>query len=105
MCWWARHRATNAPPVDAEKVRQAMQTRDYPAAIKAIGEAAQAKGAPRDYLTYLCGLGACLQKEYDAAATTLDKFQHKFSQSPWRRREVCQGGRICRKGDFREPPS
>jgi len=44
----------DVPLVD-QQVRELMQDRNYPEAIAAIDRAAQAEGAPRDYLAYLKG--------------------------------------------------
>lgn len=91
----------DAPLVDA-KVRQAMQDRNYPEAVKAIDQATQAKDAPRDYLAYLKGWALCLAKQHEAAVATFEMLEKDFPQSRWARRaRFARAIALARKGDFR----
>jgi len=93
--------AADAPLV-GEKVRQLMQDRNYPEAVKAIDEAAKAEDAPTDYLAYLKGRALYLQQRYDEAIDTFDRLAKDSPESPWARR--CRFGKalaLARKGDFR----
>ncbi len=93
--------SADAPPVP-EKVQQLMQDRKYPEAIAAIDQAAKAKDAPVDYLSYLKGRALYLQKQYDQAAAAFDGIQEQFPESPWARRaRFGKALALARKGDFR----
>ena len=89
-------------PLVAAKVRQLMQDRNYPEAIRAIDEAAKAKDAPRDYLTYLKGRALYLSRKYDEAVAAFDQLQKDFPKSPWTRQaRFGKALALARKGDFR----
>ena len=91
----------DAPLVD-EKIRDLMQDGDYAAAIAAMDQAAEAAGAPRDYLGYLKGRALLLEKKYDEAVATFEGLEKQFPQSPWvRRARFGKAVALARKGDFR----
>jgi len=93
--------ASDVPLVD-EKVRELMQDRNFPEAIKAIDAAAQAEDAPQDYLTYLKGRALYLQQQYDQAVATFDALSKQFPDSPWTRRaRFGKALALARKRDFR----
>jgi alpha-2-macroglobulin len=92
---------TDAPSVPPQ-VRQSMQDRNYPEAVRAIDAALGDRDAPRDYLTYLRGQALALQGRYDAAAATFDAMQKDFPKSDWlRRARLAKAVALARKGDFR----
>jgi TolA-binding protein len=79
-----------------------MQDRNYTEAVKAIDLAAQADGAPKDYLAYLKGRALFLQKKYEQAVGVFDGLQKEFPKSQWARRARLAGAlALARKGDFR----
>lgn len=87
-----------APPA----VRQAMQDRDYAAAVKAIDAAVSAEGAAKDYLAYLKGRALHLSEKYDEAIARFDTIEKEFPNSPWiRRARFGMAVSLARKGDFR----
>jgi alpha-2-macroglobulin len=89
-------------PLVAEKVRQLMQDRDYPAAIRAIDQAAKAEGAPVGYLTYLKGRAHYLAKDYDLAEAVFDALAKAEPEGPWARRaRFGKALALARQGDFR----
>ena len=94
-------RPSDPPPV-AEPIRQLMQDRNYPEAVKALDAAAAAKDAPRDYLLYLKGWALHLNKQYDAALAVYDQIEKEFPQGHWTRRaRFAKGAALVRKGDFK----
>ncbi|MEX0586800.1 MAG: tetratricopeptide repeat protein, partial [Pirellulales bacterium] len=97
----ARGQAETKLPDAPEKVRQAMQDRNYVAAVKAIDEAATAADAPKDYLAYLKGRALHLAERYDEAIKRFDTFEKEFPNSPWvRRARFGMAISLARKGDF-----
>jgi tetratricopeptide (TPR) repeat protein len=91
-----------APPDVPAAVRQAMQDRDYPAAIKAIDEAARDPKAARDYLAFLKGRALYLAEKYDEAIQRFDTLEKEFPKSPWSRRaRFGMALSLAKKGDFR----
>ncbi|MCR4414075.1 MAG: tetratricopeptide repeat protein, partial [Thermoguttaceae bacterium] len=89
-------------PLVAEKIRQAMQDRDYAAALKAIDEAMAAKDAPHDYLLWLKGRALHLAGQHDEAIAVFESVEKQFPTSPWvRRARFAKGATLARKGDFR----
>jgi uncharacterized protein YfaS (alpha-2-macroglobulin family)/TolA-binding protein len=97
---------TEAWPVDTPQVpariRMLLEDRNYPAAVKAIDEAALAKEARLDYLAYLKGWALYLAKQYDAAVAALDLVDQEHPKSRWARRaRFAKGMALARKGDFR----
>jgi uncharacterized protein YfaS (alpha-2-macroglobulin family)/tetratricopeptide (TPR) repeat protein len=94
--------ATADVPLVDEKIRELMQDRDYPGAIKAVEQAVGVEGAPQDYLTYLKGRALFLQKQYDQAVATFEELEKQFPDSPWlRRARFGKAVALARKGDFR----
>ena len=92
---------TDAPLVD-EKVRQAMQDRDYAEAVAAIEAASRVENAPRDYLAYLRGRALLLDEKYDEAVKAFSAMEQEFTTSPWARRaRFARALALARKGDFR----
>lgn len=88
-------------PPGTEKVRQWMQDRDYPSAIRALDEAIQAKTGPLDYLAYLKGWALCLGKQYGPAVAALEQVDKQYPKSPWARRaRFAKAVAMARKGDF-----
>jgi TolA-binding protein len=93
--WVAAVRLMPAP------VRQALQDRDYPAAVKAIEELQKTKPADRDYLAYLRGWALCLDKKYDQAVASLEQMEKDFPASVWlRRARFAKGIAMAKKRDF-----
>ena len=92
-------------PLVADKIREAMQDRRYADAVKAIDEAAGAKGvkdSPRDYLLYLQGRALHLDGKYDEAISAFDRLGKELPNSPWARRaRFAKAVSLARKGDFR----
>jgi alpha-2-macroglobulin len=83
-------------------IRQAMQDGDFPAARKAIDEAARAKDAPHDYLAYLRAWSLHLEKQEDAAIAAFIQFERDFPRSPWlARARFAKAQAMVAKGDFR----
>ncbi len=90
----------DVPLVD-EAVRQAMQDRDYQAAVEAIDKALKTEDAPRDYLAYLRGRALFFQGQYDQAVAAFDGLSREFPQSPWARRaRFASAAAMVQKGDF-----
>ena len=89
-------------PLVTEQVRQVMQDRDYPAAVRAIDQAAKAPNAPVGYLTYLKGRAHYLAKDYDQAAAVFEELAKAKPEGPWARRaRFGKALALARKGDFR----
>jgi alpha-2-macroglobulin len=105
----AENRPASAPayesadvPFVAAAIRQAMQDGDFPAARKAIDEAAKAKDSPHDYLAYLRAWSLHLEKQEDAAIAAFTQFEHDFPQSPWlARARFAKAQAMVAKTDFR----
>jgi alpha-2-macroglobulin len=97
----AAEKSSADAPLLSDKIREAMQDRRYADAVKAIDEAAKAKDAPRDYLTYLKGRALHLDGKYDAAIAIFDLHAKEFPKSPWARRaRFAKAVSLARKGDF-----
>lgn len=99
-------KASEVPPADAplvaDEIRQAMQDRNYPAAVEAIQKAISAPDAPKDYLTYLKGRAIDFQEKHDEAVVVFNELGKQFPKSPWARRaRFAAGLALARKGDFR----
>ena len=75
---------TVAPQVP-EGVKQLMQDRNYPEAIKAIDAAAKLKDAPLDYLGYLKARALHLAGKFDDAQLAYEKVEKEHTKSPWAR--------------------
>ena len=91
-----------APPPTMEQIRQSMQDRNYPEAIKAIDEAIRAKAGSPDYLAYLKGWALCLAKQFDPAIAAFEQVEKQHPKSPWlRRARFAKAVAMARKGDFR----
>ncbi|MEX2186156.1 MAG: tetratricopeptide repeat protein, partial [Pirellulales bacterium] len=83
-------------------VRQAMQDRDYAAAVKAIDAAMAGDFAAKDYLAYLKGRALHLSEKYDEAIARFDTIEKEFPKSEWiRRARFGMAVSLARKGDFR----
>jgi tetratricopeptide (TPR) repeat protein len=94
--------AASDTPLVPDQVRQLMQDGKYAEAAVAIDEAAKAKDAPVDYLTYLKGRALYLDKKYDEAAAQFDALQKQSPKSPWlRHARFGKAVALARKGDFR----
>ena len=95
-------RDSEAVPIVAPAVQQAMQDHNYSAARKAIDEAAKPKGAPGDYLAYLRAWSLHLDKQYDQAIAAFENFEMDYPQSRWlRRARFAKAQALVGKGDFR----
>ncbi|HZZ71655.1 MAG TPA: tetratricopeptide repeat protein [Pirellulales bacterium] len=95
------HEPRLTEPKVPEKIRQAMQDRNYAAAVVALNEALEAKPPEGDYLTYLKGRALHLQQKYDAAAAAFDAVEKNFPNSVWARRaRFGKALSMMRKGDF-----
>ena len=102
VAWAAAPAASADAPLVPEPVRQAMQDRDYPAAIKAADEAIKAKDAAKDYLTYLKGRALYLKGDYEPAAALMDQMQKDYPKSDWlRHARFAKAMALSRQGDFR----
>lgn len=94
--------ALTPEPEAPAAVRQAMQDRDYAAAIKAIDAAMSAEGVAKDYLAYLKGRALHLSEKYDEAIARFGTIEKEFPKSPWiRRARFGMAVSLARKGDFR----
>jgi uncharacterized protein YfaS (alpha-2-macroglobulin family)/TolA-binding protein len=83
-------------------VRQAMQDRNFDAAVKAIDAAMAGEGANKDYLAYLKGRALHLAEKYDEAIARFDTIEKEFPKSEWiRRARFGMAVSLARKGDFR----
>ena len=86
------------------KIRQAMQDRDYDAAIKAIDLEAAAKDSvrPSDYLAYLKGRALHLAGRHKEAVTAFDAVIKIEPPSTWQRRaRFGKALALAAAGDFR----
>ncbi len=91
------------PPLVDESIRQAMQDREYPAAVKIIDQRLKAAEAPHDYLTYLKGRALTLQKQYATAVGVFDGLRKQFPDSEWARRaRFARARSLALSGDFRQ---
>ena len=90
------------PPDVPAAVRQAMQDRDYAAAVKAIDEAGRDPKAARDYLAFLKGRALHLAEKYDEAIQRFDTLEKEFPGTTWgRRARFAMALSLAKKGDFR----
>ena len=105
---WQGIANTEETETDVEKVsgvpaavQDAMQDRDYPAAIEAIDKAVAAKNGPVDYMLYLKGRALHHQKKYTEAVAVFEGLVSDYPSSRWQRRATfAKGAALARKGDF-----
>ena len=84
------------------EIREAMQDRDYPAAIDAIDRALADEKGKADYLTYLKGRAYFFDKKYDESISTLELMQKQFPESVWARKgRFAIGVAYARSGNYR----
>ncbi len=91
-----------AVPAVPPAVSELMQDRKYAEAIKAIDEAANDKGAPREYLAYLKGRALHLSGRFDDAVVQFTAVDKQFPKGDWARRaRFGKAVSLARKGEFR----
>ncbi len=102
--------AAAAEPSVPEKVKTAMQDRNYADAVKAIDEALAAKvnkenkdkEVAKDYLQYLKGRALYLGTKYDESIAAYDQLEKDYPKSAWdRRARFGKALALTRKGDFK----
>src|SRR5260221_734109 len=93
----ARPAVTSLPKIPSE-LHNALQGRDFPAAIKLIDALVAEKGtADRDYLLYLKGMTQISQGQLDAALDTLTGLEKDFPKSDWLARSRFGRGTVLSK--------
>ena len=71
-----------APRV-AQPISQAMQDRDFTAAVQAIDKSLQAGEGPADYLNYLKGRALHYLEKYADAVKAFESLEKAYPDSPW----------------------